>query len=230
MAGITPEPSAEQVARRLTKVHESFAAAGTAVRDALGWLDDADQAFLRANANAIHELLSAIGDDLERAHRTLDSAAAETTDELTAARAWGKEGWRHAGGSDLRNAGTSRPRRARVNPLAPLTRRAEQATALRLADNPDFDGRVFSGVPPPDPGHDWVDDLGRTYDALGDGTTAKYLDLERFTQSIDHHLNKGNDFTVIDATGYSRKQVLKITEYVDSLPPEKQRTIVRVGF
>jgi hypothetical protein len=39
--------------------------------------------------------------------------------------------------------------------------------------------------PPPDPGVDWVDDMGRTYDAMGDGTKAK------FKASIDHHLLKG---------------------------------------
>jgi hypothetical protein len=86
-------------------------------------------------------------------------------------------------------------------------RPAEQSTARRLADNPDFDGRTFKGIPGRDPGYDWVDDLGRKYDALGDGTKSQYMNLDQFKSSIDHHLLKGNDFTVIDMTGYSAEQI-----------------------
>ena len=119
---------------------------------------------------------------------------------------------------------------ARLDPSTPFRDPAERATAVRLAHDPTFHGRVFSAPQPPDPGHDWVDDLGRTYDAMGDGTRAKYLSIPSFTRSIDHHLNKGNDFTVIDLTGYSREQVAEISAYVNALPPERKATIVRVGF
>jgi hypothetical protein len=109
-------------------------------------------------------------------------------------------------------------------------RPAEQATAQRLADNPDFNGRTFTAPPPPDPGYDWVDDLGRTYDAMGDGTKAEFVNMDQFKASIDSHLLKSNDFTVIDMTGFSPDQVRTVAEYVDSLSPAQQAQIVRVGF
>jgi hypothetical protein len=107
---------------------------------------------------------------------------------------------------------------------------AEQRTAQRLTDNPDFDGRTFKGIPGKDPGHDWVDDLGRTYDAVGDGTKAKDFKLDQFTRSIDRHLLKSNDLTVIDMTGYTPDQIAAVGKYVDALPAAKQAMIVRVGF
>lgn len=109
-------------------------------------------------------------------------------------------------------------------------RPAEQRTAARVADDPQFDGRTFSAPPPPDPGHDWTDDQGRTYDALGDGSKAQYFQLAQFTRSIDSHLLKSNDYTVIDVTGYTPTQIAAIKSYVDSLPSEKTAKIIRVGF
>jgi hypothetical protein len=107
---------------------------------------------------------------------------------------------------------------------------AEQRTAQRLTDHPNFDGRTFKGVPGKDPGYDWVDDLGRKYDALGDGTKSQYMKLDQFTKSIDHHLLKGNDFTIIDMTGYTTDQISAVKQYVDALPAAKQAMIIRVGF
>lgn len=109
-------------------------------------------------------------------------------------------------------------------------RPAEQLTAARLSNDARFRGRTFHAPPPPDPGHDWVDDLGRTYDALGDGTKSRYFRLEQFTRSIDSHLLKSNDFTVVDMTDYTDEQILAVRRYVDALPAEKHRKIVRVGF
>jgi hypothetical protein len=109
-------------------------------------------------------------------------------------------------------------------------RPAEQRTAKRLADgNPAFDGRTFE-APPSDRGYDWVDDLGRKYDAMGDGTKSKYFNLDQFTDSIDHHLLKGNDFTVIDMTGYTPEQIAAVQKYVNGLPAAKQASIIKVGF
>jgi hypothetical protein len=115
--------------------------------------------------------------------------------------------------------------------IAENARPAEQRTAQRLADgHAEFNGRTFEAPPPPDPGYDWTDDLGRTYDAMGDGTKAPYFKLDDFTNSIDSHLRKENDFTVIDATGYSADQVAAIKQYVDGLTPTQQAMIRRVGF
>ncbi|QRK11627.1 hypothetical protein JQX13_17070 [Archangium violaceum] len=119
---------------------------------------------------------------------------------------------------------------ARLDESMRHARPAEQRTAQRLADDPDFDGRTFKGIEGKDPGYDWVDDLGRKYDALGDGTKSQYMKLEQFTKSIDHHLLKGNDFTVVDMTGYTAEQIAAVKQYVDALPAAKQAMIVRVGF
>lgn len=104
---------------------------------------------------------------------------------------------------------------------------AERATAERVATRPEFKGRTFRAPPRPDPGFDWVDDLGRTFDAMGDGTTSKYFKFDKFKTAIDHHLRKGNTFTVIDMTGYTTEQISAVRAYVDTLPASG---IIRVGF
>jgi len=114
--------------------------------------------------------------------------------------------------------------------FAENARPAEVRTAERLAQSPEFDGRTFEAPPPPDPGYDWVDDTGRTYDAMGDGTKSQYFKLQQFTDSIDSHLLKGNDITVIDMTGYTPEQIAAVTKYVDGLPAASQALIRRVGF
>jgi hypothetical protein len=115
--------------------------------------------------------------------------------------------------------------------FATRARPAEVRTAERLAAQyPEFDGRTFDAPPPPDPGYDWVDDLGRTYDAMGDGTKSQFFKLQQFTNSIDSHLRKGNDFTVIDMTGYTPEQIAAVSKYVDGLPASSQALIRRVGF
>lgn len=62
---------------------------------------------------------------------------------------------------------------------------------------------------------------------MGDGTKAKYFKLEQFKASIEHHLRKGNTFTVIDMTGYGAEQITAVRAYVETLPGAK---IIRVGF
>jgi hypothetical protein len=111
--------------------------------------------------------------------------------------------------------------------FASHARPAERATAERVAARPEFKGRTFRAPPPPDPGFDWVDDLGRTYDAMGDGTKAKYVNLADFMESIAHHLRKGNNFTVVDLTGFAPDQISAVRAYVDTLG---NPTIIRVGF
>jgi hypothetical protein len=115
--------------------------------------------------------------------------------------------------------------------IAKYARPSEQLTAQRLSDTfPEFNGRTFEAPPPPDPGYDWTDNLGNTYDAMGDGTKSKYFNSDDFKASIDHHLLKGNTYTVIDMTGYTPDQAAEIANYVDSLPAAQQAAIRRVGF
>ena len=119
---------------------------------------------------------------------------------------------------------------AKLGPGMSNLRPSEQATAGRLLNDADFEGRTFTAAPQPDPGYDWVDDLNRTYDAMGDGTKSAYFDLKAFTDSVNHHLRKGNDFTIVDMTGYTPAQVAAVKQYVDNLPPAEQGKIIRVGF
>jgi hypothetical protein len=103
----------------------------------------------------------------------------------------------------------------------------EWVTAERVAARPEFKGRTFRAPPRPDPGFDWIDDLGRTFDAMRDGTMSKYFKFDKFKAAIDHHLRKGNTFTVIDMTGYTTEQTSSVRAYVDTLPAG---SIIRVGF
>lgn len=131
------------------------------------------------------------------------------------------------GGSKKPEAKPAEGEPAKLDPSMATARPAEQATAGRVASRAEFRGRTFKAPPPPDPGFDWIDDLGRTFDAMGDGAKSKYFKLEQFKASIDHHLTKGNTFTVIDMTGYTADQIASVRAYVDTLPASK---IIRVGF
>jgi hypothetical protein len=135
-----------------------------------------------------------------------------------------KEG---GGGTDQPKPKAAADEPAKLDASMATARPAEQATAGRVAAKAEFKGRTFHAPPPPDPGFDWMDDLGRTFDAMGDGTKSKYFKLEQFKASIDHHLLKGNTFTVIDMTGYTADQIAAVRAYVDTLPAGK---IIRVGF
>jgi hypothetical protein len=95
-------------------------------------------------------------------------------------------------------------------------RASEQATAKRLADRPEFAGRKFSKPKTGDA--DWEDDLGRTYDALGDGTKAQYFRWDQFKNSLDHHLTKSYDYTILDMTGYTPGQIGLVRAYLSALP------------
>jgi hypothetical protein len=133
------------------------------------------------------------------------------------------------GGSDKPEPKAAVDERAKLDEpsFANNARPPERVTAERVAARQEFRGRTFRAPPQPDPGFDWIDDLGRTFDAMGDGTTSKYFKFDKFKAAIDHHLRKGNTFTVIDMTGYATDQISAVRAYVDTLP---SGDIVRVGF
>ena len=93
---------------------------------------------------------------------------------------------------------------------------------------PQFAGRTFSESP--HVGAEYVDDLGRSYDALGSPAASAHWNQGQFLRSIDSHLLKSNDFTVVDLTGFTSNQVGVVSSYVDSLSPAAQAQIVRIGF
>lgn len=105
---------------------------------------------------------------------------------------------------------------------------AEQATASRLMQHPDFAGRTF--IESAHLGAEYVDDLGRSFDALGNPAASQYWNEREFLSSINTHLLKSNEFTVIDLTGFTSSQVQAVTGYVNSLSANAQARIVRLGF
>ena len=56
-------------------------------------------------------------------------------------------------------------------------------------------------------GAEYVDDLGRTYDAMGKPAASRFWNKAEFLKSINEHLLKSNDFTVIDLTGFTQEQI-----------------------
>ncbi|NVB39974.1 toxin [Pseudenhygromyxa sp. WMMC2535] len=82
----------------------------------------------------------------------------------------------------------------------------------------------------PHEGAEYIDDLGRSYDALGRPAASKFWNEKQFFKSIDHHLLKSNDFTAIDLTGFTSAQKAAVAAYVDALPSASQARIIRIGF
>jgi RHS repeat-associated protein len=79
-------------------------------------------------------------------------------------------------------------------------------------------------------GADFVDDLGRSYDALGTPSAAINWNETDFLNSIDRHLLKSNDFTIIDLTGFTQGQIDLVNGHLSTLSPEQLAKIKRIGF
>jgi len=75
-----------------------------------------------------------------------------------------------------------------------------------------------------------VDDLGRTYDALGRPAASIFWNERQFLNSIDQHLLKSNDFTVIDLTGFAPSQIAAVRRHLATLSPAQLAKIIRIGF
>jgi hypothetical protein len=106
---------------------------------------------------------------------------------------------------------------------------AEQATAARLMQHPDFASRTFKESPVPDA--DYVDDLGRSYDAMGSAEASQFWNKgTKFLKSLDRHVLKSNDYTVVDLTEFTPEQVAAVSAHIDALPEKLKAKIVRIGF
>jgi RHS repeat-associated protein len=114
------------------------------------------------------------------------------------------------------------------NNVASRLNEAEIATLGRLRQLRQFVGRTFRESP--HVGAEYVDDLGRSFDALGSPAASTHWNARQFLRSIDNHVLKTNDFTVIDLTGFTPEQIGTVTRYVSSLSREAQARIVRIGF
>ncbi len=78
-------------------------------------------------------------------------------------------------------------------------------------------------------GADYVDDLGRSYDALG-GFDPKFWNEKSFLRQIDKHLRKSNDFTVIDLTGFSQTAIEAVRRHLSTLSSDQLKRIIQIGF
>lgn len=115
--------------------------------------------------------------------------------------------------------------RGLVGSVARLTE-SEVATGTRLAQA--YPDRIFNSSP--HVGAEYVDDLGRSYDAVGSPAASRYWSESQFLRSIDSHLLKSNIFTVVDLTGFSSEQISVVRAYIDGLSTDKQSMIIRIGF
>jgi RHS repeat-associated protein len=79
-------------------------------------------------------------------------------------------------------------------------------------------------------GAEYVDDLGRSYDALGTPNASKFWSQKKFLASIDGHLLKSNDFTVIDLTGFTPAQIAAVNSHLATLTTAQLARIIRIGF
>ncbi|MCZ2078482.1 MAG: hypothetical protein LC130_26225, partial [Bryobacterales bacterium] len=102
--------------------------------------------------------------------------------------------------------------------------KAEFETGVRLAQKLGQSVRVSEHV-----GAEFVSAAGKTFDALGTPEAYKFWNQGQFLKSIDKHLLKSNDFTVIDLAGASKAQVAAIQRHVSSLAKELQDKIMYVG-
>ena len=82
----------------------------------------------------------------------------------------------------------------------------------------------------PNEGAEYIDELGRSYDALGTPNASKFWNENQFLRSIDRHLLKSNDFTVIDLTGFSEAQINAVRSHLLTLTSEQLSHVIRIGF
>lgn len=109
---------------------------------------------------------------------------------------------------------------------------AEQDTLIRLQEErPDVEAAP-RGRYGDDPGYEYVDSEGRTYDQMGNPNTSRFWGTQRakFLDQINRHLLKSVNYVVIDMTGFTQQQAAAVTQYIDSLPEAGQARIIKVGF
>lgn len=82
----------------------------------------------------------------------------------------------------------------------------------------------------PHKGAEYIDDAGHSYDQLGHPRASQFWNKDEFLDSIDSHLLKSNNFTIIDLTGFTPQQIEIVRKYIQSLSQELQDRILTVGF
>ena len=89
-------------------------------------------------------------------------------------------------------------------------------------------GRVLRESP--HEGAEYIDDLGKTYDAFGHPNASRFWNPKAFFASLEHHLRKSNDFTVIDLTGFSQDQITAVQKYLSGLSPDQLKKLILIGI
>ncbi len=111
-----------------------------------------------------------------------------------------------------------------TDPRTGQYRQGEAESAKRLAELVGSLSRDPSGD------FDWVDQSGRTYDAVGPIPRAEYFNSVSFNAQIDRHLLKqGLDYVVIDLSNLTPEQRAGVQSQVDGLPIVQQSRIIVVG-
>jgi hypothetical protein len=82
----------------------------------------------------------------------------------------------------------------------------------------------------PHEGAEFVDELGQAYDALGVPGASKFWNEKQFLNSIDKHLLKSDNITVIDLTGFTPAQVAAVNRHLATLTAEQLARIIKMGF
>ncbi len=95
--------------------------------------------------------------------------------------------------------------------------RAMDKTGLKLRESPNIS-------------EEFLDEQDHAYDAMGTPQASKYWNWQDFQRSIDRHLLKSNTTTIIDLTDFAPEQISRVRNYVNSLAPELQKRIIRIGF
>lgn len=97
---------------------------------------------------------------------------------------------------------------------------AEISTGERFAAQEGLQLQVSTHV-----GEEFVDAAGKTYDAMGQPSAYKFWNPAQFFSSITDHLNKVNDYTIIDLQGASADQIRQVKDYVGTLDQALQDKI-----
>jgi hypothetical protein len=79
-------------------------------------------------------------------------------------------------------------------------------------------------------GAEYIDDLGRSYDAVGHPNSKEFWNAQQFFDSFDGHLLKPNYRTVIDASNFSPSQIAQVRAHLAGLTQAQLDTIIRIGF
>jgi hypothetical protein len=101
---------------------------------------------------------------------------------------------------------------------------AELATGARLAQKLGQSVTVSEHI-----GAEFISAAGKTFDAMGTPQAYASWNQGQFMAAIDRHLLKSVDYTVIDLTGASERQVGAIRSHVGSLSKELREKVIFVG-